>query len=234
MKAQWRAVQTAFQYGARVGIAPSALTDPRVSNLKEANSILKEMKKTAKENLYFHLFNFGKDESEKLIWKDLVAVHFGDAGHKSRGDGSSTGGYVTGFAEPSILRGSEAKMSVIDWRSWKLDRPAKGTNSTESQGLFEAEDRGWRVRVLWSIMNDEVLNRTSATSLASSMESLLVTDSKGLYDAITSSESPLLGMANSRTGVKVAAIQKALRDDCRCYLTWVPSDINLADSLTRL
>ena len=79
-------------------------------------------------------------------------------------------------------------------------------------------------------MNGEVLNRTNATSLASSMESLLVTDSKGLYDAITSSESPLLGMVNSRTGVEVAAIQKALRDDGRCYLTWVPSDINLAGS----
>ena len=126
MKAQWRAVQTAFQYCARVGIAASALTDPRVSNLKEANSILKEIKKTAKEDLYFHSFNFGKDESEKLTWKDLVAVHFGDAGHKSRGDGSSTGGYVTGFAEPSILQGAEAKMSIIDWRSWKLERPAKG------------------------------------------------------------------------------------------------------------
>ena len=65
------------------------------------------------------------------------------------------------------------------------------------------------------------------------MESLLVTDSRGLYDSAASSESPLLGMANSRTGVEVAAIQKALRDDGRCYLTWVPSDINLADSLTK-
>ena len=204
-----------------MGIAASALTDPRVSNLKEAISVLKEMKKTAKEDLYFHSFNFGKDESEKLTWKDLVAVHFGDAGHKSRGDGSSTGGYVTGFAELSILQGAEAKMSIIDWRSWKLERPAKGANSAESQGLFEAEDRGWRVRLLWSIMNGEILSRTNATSLASSMESLLVTDSKGLYDAITSSESPLLGMVNSRTGVEVAAIQKALRDDGRCYLTWV-------------
>ena len=233
MKAQWRAVQTAFQYCARVGIAASALTDPRVSNLKEANSILKEMKKTAKEDLYFHAFNFGRTTEEKLTWKDVVAVHFGDAGHKSRGDGSSTGGYITGFAEPCILQGAEAKMSIIDWRSWKLDRPAKGTNSTESQGLYEAEDRGWRVRLLWAILNGEELNRKNAVELAASMESLLVTDSRGLYDSVTSSESPLLGMANSRTGVEVAAIQKALRDDGRCYLTWVPSDINLADSLTK-
>ena len=77
MKAQWRAVQTAFQHCARVRIAASALTDPRVSNLKEANSILKEMKKTPKEDLYFHSFNFSKkSDAEKLTWKDTVAFHF--------------------------------------------------------------------------------------------------------------------------------------------------------------
>ena len=52
---------------------------------------------------------------------------------------------MTGFAEPSILQGVEAKMSIIDWRSWKPDRPAKRTDSTESQRFYEAEDRGWRV-----------------------------------------------------------------------------------------
>ena len=142
----WRPCRQLSSNCARVGIAASALTTrPRVSNLREANSILKEMKKTAKEELYFHSFNFGKPAEERLSWKDIVAAHFRDAGHKSLGDGSSTGGYVTGFAEPGIFQGNEAMMSIIDWRSWKLDRPAKGTNSTESQGLYEAEDRGWRV-----------------------------------------------------------------------------------------
>ncbi|CAE7563794.1 TY5A [Symbiodinium sp. CCMP2592] len=221
MKAQWRAVQSAFQYCARVGIAASALTDPRVANLTEANNILKEMKKTAKEDLYFHAFNFGKNADERLTWKDVVAVHFGDAGHKSRGDGSSTGGHITGFAEPGILWGAEARMSIIDWKSWKLDRPAKGTNSTDSQGLYEAEDRGWRVRLLWAILNGEELNRNNAVTLAASMESLLVTDSRGLYDAVSSSESPLLGMANSRTGVDVAAIQKATTDAYKVAATYL-------------
>ena len=89
------------------------------------------------------------------------------------------------------------------------------------------------MRLLWAILNGEELNRKNAVELAASMESLLVTDSRGLYDSVSSSESPLLGTANIRTGVEVAAIQKALRDDGRCYLTWVPSDINLADSLTK-
>ena len=67
-----------------------------------------------------------------------------------------------------------------------------------------------------------------AKELASKTESLLVTDSRGLYDAISSSDSPLLG-----TGVEASAIQKGVREDGKCYLTWVPSDMNLADCLTK-
>ena len=124
-------------------------------------------------------------------------------------------------------------MSAMDWRSWNLDRPVKGTNGSECQGVYEAEDKGWKCRLFWALINGQELTRTNAKELASKMESLLVTDSRGLYDAISSSDSPLLGMSNSRTGVEASAIQKGVREDGKCYLTWVPSDMNLADCLTK-
>ena len=43
-------------------------------------------------------------------------------------------------------------------------------------------------------------------------ESLLVTDSRGVYDAISASDSPLLGMVNARTGVEAMAVQKGIRE----------------------
>ena len=216
MKAQWRAVQTAFQYSARVGIAASAV-------------ILKELRKTAKEDLVFHSFNYNQET--EITWDKLVAVHlFGDAGHNNRPDGGAAGGYITGFADPHILNGKEAKMSILDWRSWKLDRPVKGTNGSESQGVYEDD---WKCRIFWSLINGQELTRSNAKQLASMTESLLVTDSRGLYDAIASSDSPLLGMNNSRTGLETTAVQKGVREDGRCYLTWVPSDMNLADCLTK-
>ena len=156
-----------------------------------------------------------------------------NAGHNNRPDDGATGGYITGFADPDILQGKEAKMSAMDWRSWKLDRPVKGTNGSECQGVYEAEDKGWKCRPFWALINGQELTRTNAKALASKMESLLVTDSRGLYDAISSSDSPLLGMSNSRTGVEASAIQKGVREDGKCYLTWVPSDMNLADCLTK-
>ena len=69
MKAQWRAVQTGFQYAARVGVAASAASKATFSNLKEANSIMRELRKTAKEDIVYHAFNFGRET--KLTW-DMV------------------------------------------------------------------------------------------------------------------------------------------------------------------
>ena len=167
---------------------------------------MRELKKSTKQDLVFHSFNYGRDQ--KITWRDLVALHFGDAGNNNRPDGGSTGGYLTGFAAPEILGGNETKVSILDWRSWKLDRPAKGTNGTESQAIFEAEDKGWKCRLLWNLLNGEELTRSNAPKPAASVESLLITDSRGLYDAITSSDSPLLGMNNSRTGIEATAVQK--------------------------
>ena len=209
MKAQWRAIQTAPQYCARIGMLSSSLTSPTVKHLKEANSIIKELRKTAKDDLILHAFNF--DRKDKLTWRDLIGVHFGDAGQSNRPCGGSTGGHITGFAEPKILRGEEARMSILDWRSWKLDRPAKGSNSAEGQAIYEAEDKGWRSRVFWALINGERLTRTNADELASQIESLLVMDSRGCYDSITMSESVMLGMANSRTGVEMLHVQKGAK-----------------------
>ena len=57
--------------------------------------------KDSKRDPGLSFLNFGR--SKKLEWCDLVAVHFGDAGHKNRPELSSTGGYITGFADPGIL-----------------------------------------------------------------------------------------------------------------------------------
>ena len=88
-----------IMYSARVGIAASAVNQATLSNLREANSLMKELRKTAKEDLVFHSFNY-----MDLTWDQIVAVHFGDAGHNNRPDGGATGGYITCFADPDILK----------------------------------------------------------------------------------------------------------------------------------
>lgn len=231
MKGQWRSTQSAPQYAARIGLLASTVNKATFSDLQEANRVLKELKKTSKVGMVFHAFNAMRQN--KLAWTDIVMLHFGDAGHINRPDGGSTGGYVTGISTPEILEGKESKMSVIDWRSWKLDRPSKGSNGSESQAIYEAEDRGWRCRLMWSLLYGMKLQRGKAEELTAMIESLLIMDSRGVYDATTMSESSFCGMNNARSGVEAMSIQRGVRPESRCYATWVPGDVNLADALTK-
>ena len=229
MKAQWRAIQSAPQYCARIGIAASAITKETLENLKEANAIVKELKKTSKDGLTFHSF-----EGEDLTWQTVVFLHFGDAARNNRVDGGDTGGFITGVASPRILEGHEALVSVVDYRSWKLDRPVRGSNGSEAQSLYECEDKGWKSRLFWSLLYGRKLLRGNQDQLAACVESLLITDSRGCYDSLSNNDSPLLGMSNAKTGVELRSVQLRTREGSRCYVTWVPSDLNLADSMTKV
>lgn len=229
MKAQWRAIQTAPQYCCRIGLASSALTKPTLATMKEANAIVKELRKTSKDGLLLHSF-----AGEDLKWNTVIFVHFGDAARNNRIDGSDTGGYITGVASPIILTGKEARMSVVDYRSWKLDRPARGSNGSEAQALYETEDKGWKARLFWALLHGKRLLRGNADELAACVESLLVTDSRGCYDALSNNDSPLLGMSNAKTGVELRSVQNGTREGSQCYITWVPSDLNLSDCVTKV
>ena len=234
MKAAWRAGQTGPQYAARVNITASKTKAPSVLDLKETNKILKEMKKTANVGLLFPSFNHGKKAEERLTWEDMVMLHFGDAAQNNRHDGSSTGGCISGFSTNKIMDGGEQPMSIIDWRSWRLERAAKGSNGCEAQALYETEDRGWKCRIMWTLLYTPVLYRGQQEEAASRIESLLIMDSRGLYDAITLSETAFCGMSSARTGTEAMAIQRGTKPHTRCYATWVPSDLNLADALTKI
>ena len=229
MKAQWRALQTAPQYCCRIGLASSSLKENTLSVLKEANAIVKELKKTSKDGLIFHSFN-----GENLDWQQVIFLHFSDAARANRSDGSDTGGFVTGVASPKILEGHEARVSMVDYKSWKLERPVKGSNGSEAQALYETEDKGWKARLFWTLLYGERLLRGNADKLTSCVESLLIMDSRGCFDSLSNSDSPLLGMNNAKTGVELRSVQYGIREGSRCYPTWAPSDMNIADALTKV
>ena len=223
MKAQWRAVQSAPQLCARVGLTNTTLAlSPTVARLKEAIKIIKEMKKSSKETLIFHCFNQGR--RERLKWYDLVQVTWADAGKGNRTDGSSTGGLVVAIAAPEIMSGRESPVSFLDWRSWKLDRKVVGTNGAEAQAVYEGEDKGWKCRILWATLNGVQLLRGEQNQTAALMKSLLIMDSKGFFDACTRQEPAQLGMKSAKDGVEALAVHDATQPDTNCTPTWCPGD----------
>ena len=233
MKAQWRALQSAPQFAARINLASSEISKPTVQLLQEANQIVKEMRRTAKDDLVFHSFNYGRKPTEHWTHKDLVFLSWGDASHKNRANLASTGGLVIGISTPDILNGTETPTSLLDWRSWKLRRIVAGSNSSESQAICEAEDKGFKARLMMSILHGYTLTRYNSEELVSTYLSFLVMDSRGCYDALTGTETPGLSMESARGSVDIWATAQGLEDGCNQHPAWVPGNINLSDGLTK-
>ena len=65
---------------------------------------------------------------------------FTDAAWAVRPDGSSQGGYLLFFSDKDLLEGKEAKVSIMDWKSWKLKRKVRSSLAAESQAFADAVD----------------------------------------------------------------------------------------------
>ena len=233
MKCQWRATQTGPQFAARIGLANSAMRKPTVACLREANAIAREIQKSSKDRLILHNFNYQRPKDQKLAWSDLIELAWGDAAQANRPDGASTGGMVIGLTVPEVMEGREVPVSLILWKSWKLDRMILGSNGAESQAIYETEDKAWKVRILWSQIHGVKLNRGEQDLVAAYIRSLLIMDSRGCFDSCTRQESHGLGMKHDKEGIEMLAVRNATQPASKCLPTWVPGDLNLADSMTK-
>ena len=211
MKGQWRALQAAPQYCARINLATSEISQPTLRLLcllQEANNIVKDMRRTAKD-IAFHSFNYGKKKPEMWNWYGMVFLNWGDASHKNRSNFHSTGGVVTGISTPRILEGYETQVSLLNWKSWKLKRVAAGSNGSEAQAIAEAEDCGWQARLLWAMSYGTELKRSNADELTSMCLSFLIMDSGGCYDSLTITEIPGMSMSSA---VDIWSASQGLRE----------------------
>ena len=64
-------------------------------------------------------------------------------------------------------------------------------------------------------------------------ESILVGDSRGIYDAVHNKETMGIGLNDARTGVEVLHVKNNIGHDKRQHVRWAPSDLNLSDGLTK-
>ena len=135
-------------------------------------------------------------------------------------------------------------MSLLGWRTWKPRRKAISSNDSEVQAILEAEDHNFRARLIWTELNGaggqraQLPPRQDLVSIledqVAQVQGVLCTDSRGGFDAVELSESPLriLGLSNMRAALQAFQLRDTL-GRCRCQLRWLPSDYDLADALTR-
>ena len=107
-----------------------------------------------------------------------------------------------------------------------------GINGGESQPFSFAEDHIWLVRLFWAEPHGVPIERGRLDQAVRDVHGAVVTDSRGIYDAAVSGESPQKGLRSSFTGMELEyACQAALR--CGTVLRWVHGGAMLGDSLTK-
>ena len=214
------------QFAADVSLLLSATADPVVQDLLDANKLVRDMRRSSAQSLHFHSFN-------ETPWQQLVFASWADASDRPRPDGSRTGGYVITLATEELFgHGQEDDVSVMSWRSFKLPRKIAGSNNGETQALAFADESLWLVRLAWSEMHGAPMRRWHLDETVRQVGGMLITDSRGIFDALTRSESPQLRLRSSRTGEEARGIKEQCAvSDARIH--WVNTSTMLADSLTK-
>ena len=215
------------QFAEHVSLLLSATADPVVQDLLDANKLVRDMRRSSAQSLHFHSFN-------ETPWQQLVFASWADASDRPRPDGSRTGGYVITLATEELFgHGQEDDVSVVSWRSFKLPRKIAGSNIGETQALAFADESLWLVRLAWSEMHGAPMRRWHLDEAVRQVGGMLITDSRVIFDALTSNESPQLRLRSSRTGEEA---RRGIKERCAvsdARIHWVNTSTMLADSLTK-
>ena len=142
-----------FEFAADVSLLLSTTADPVVQDLLDANTLVRDMRRSSAQSLHFHSFN-------ETPWQQLVFASWADASDRPCPDGSRTGGYVITLGTEKLFgHGQEDDVSVMAWRSFKLPRKIGGSNIGETQALAFADESLWLVRLAWSEMHGAPMRR---------------------------------------------------------------------------
>ena len=161
-------------------------------------------------------------------WQQVVFASGADASDRPRPDGSRTGGYVITLATEKLFgHGQEDDDSVMAWRSFKLPRKIVGSNNGETQAHAFADESLWLARLAWSEMR-----RWHLAEAVRQVGGMLITDSRGTFDALTTSESPQIRLRSSRTSEEARSIKEQSADS-NARVHWVNTLTMFSDSLTK-
>ena len=162
-----------------------------------------------------------------------MLVTFCDASWASRKDGSSQGGMFTMLADASVLEGSLSMFSPLGWHSRKLPRVARLSTSAEVQMASTATDAHEFIKqILLDWFNQEPIKHDCVDEAMKQVQSVLVCDSRSLYDALSKIESSGLHLEEKRTAIEVLSIRERTQA-AGVTIRWVDSDQQLADGLSK-
>ena len=182
----------------------TATAQPMVKDLLDANTLVRDMRRSAAQSLHLHLRFFNETP-----WRRPVFASWADASDRPRPDGSRTVGYAITLA-PEKLSGhdQEDDVSEMMWRSLKHRKKIAGSNNGETRALAFADESFWLIWLAWSQMHGVPMRRWHLDETVRQVGGMLITDSRGIFDALTRSGSPQLRLRSSRTGEEAHGIKE--------------------------
>ena len=216
---QWPAVQSSPHLLASTSLLSGEMATGLAAPMVEANRLLK----------------FAKQNSDSVLkypplgeLDDLRLSCMFDAAHGVRHDG-----FLCLLTHKQAFEGVETPYHVLEWKSFKLPRVARSSLAAEAQAAGAAADSVEFIVRFWNeLMNPGLDLKTNLAMDNSSLQPVLITDAKALYDTYHR-DAFNHGSNDKRTALEV----KVTRQQVESFggkLKWVSSERQYGDGLTKL
>ena len=218
----WRATQSAPWLAASVSFLQGCHGTAKVGDLIQANKLIRMQRTYSQQNLVF-----------PAQLKQPVLLTYHDASYACRRDGSSQGGVFSMLVDRAVLDGKPGKFSPLSWQSRKLPRVCRSSTAAEIQTGSHAVDHHEFVKqIFFEWHNKHAIDYNDMDEALCRAPSVVVTDSKNLYDSVSRIETSGLQLEERRLALEVLSIRERVRAT-GMQLRWVDSDQQLADNLSK-
>lgn len=217
---QWLVTQSNVHSSVDVNLLQSDISTATVETLLLANKTLRKVRQGPGE-----LFT-------RKIEGTMTMAAWSDASWANRKSGNSTGGYLIGLCNESVLDGERGHVSIVSWSTNKLKRVARSSMAAEMQALANAEDELHLCRLAWAEFSGQPVDVNDINKTIRAVPGTVIIDAKSIYDVLTSNNQPLQ-LAEKRTALELLAYLRNTELN-GTTTRWTHGGANLADGLTKL
>ena len=217
----WLAQQTGPHFSGDVGFLLSEVNKSRIETIFKANKLLDRVKSMRDHKMKIHA----------IPVEQLSLYCWVDAGSQNRHDGSSTQGIVIGTGPKALLTGECAPVSLIAWRSQKIDRKCRSPGAAEALAAINGEDALFYARFQLAEMLGFSVDVRNVDKTVNQIGGCLISDSRNVYDKLETETLNIRG-AEKRTDIEMLALKSAqVRNQVQ--VRWVHGEAQLANGLTK-
>ena len=219
--ANWLASQTRPDLAVQTSFSQQSFPEVKVKHLLYANQLVHRARQYSDVSITV----------KHIPWEDLALVFHSDAGFGNATGNKTQAGYMLAFTDKHLEADQQAAWSPFLWKSYKMSRVVASTLAGETQSFATASGVAEWVSLMIAEINKGPFDLRTCEDHLRDIAVTGVTDCKSLYDAIHSTTSPSK-MDDKRVAIDVAIIRQCI-SRTNLSTRWCPSELQLADSLTK-